>query len=584
MTETTETVVAAPATSEPEKTPTSPTTEKQENGNGEEAESATNGTAEKEEKKEDPPKEMRSVVLTGFGGYKGVKILKKPEPTAQAGEVLIRVRACGLNFQDLMIRLGAIDPPPKTPTILGFECAGEVEAIGEGVEDFAVGDRVVALPEFRAWAELCAVPTKYVYKLPDELSFQDAAAITMNYLVAYIIVFELLSLRPGKSLMLHSAGGGVGQAIVQLVSTVGETTVFGVASKGKHEELKVNGFIDHLIDRADYVNEVRKIAPEGVDYILDCLCGDDCNRGYGLLKPMGKYILFGSANVVTGETKSFFTAARSWWQVDKVSPIKLFDENKTLTGFNLRHLLYQQDGSQYVKGIISKVFDLWKDGKVKPIVDSTYALEDVTEAMQKMHDRKNIGKLVLDPALEPKPKPATPAKASKSKKEKAVKEEEKKAENGEAAEKKAENGDAADAEKPKENGDDLAAVATAAVAVVVAAAENGKEAVATAIETNGDEEDDECDEIESMISNLPRTQMEDCEAGCSSWIPKTDEDKVDSTQTKLYMTSKLLSSPILPLEEESDNMEEESDEYELEVLIVSDDEDVVPVYNPEASD
>lgn len=93
MTETTETVVAAPATSEPEKTPTSPTTEKQENGNGEEAEAQTNGTVEKEEKKEDPPKEMRSVVLTGFGGYKGVKILKKPEPTAQAGEVLIRVRA-----------------------------------------------------------------------------------------------------------------------------------------------------------------------------------------------------------------------------------------------------------------------------------------------------------------------------------------------------------------------------------------------------------------------------------------------------------------------------------------------------------
>jgi NADPH:quinone reductase-like Zn-dependent oxidoreductase len=486
MTETAETVSAATtaATETPGK-PIKPVSEesaaekpaengKHENGNGEaaEGENGTNGTTEEaskeEEKKEDPPKEMRSIVLTGFGGFKGVKTLKKPEPIAAAGEVLIRVRACGLNFQDLMVRLGAIDNPPKTPAILGFECAGEVEALGEGVEDFKIGDRVVALPEYRAWAELCAVPTKFVYKLPDELSFQDAAALTMNYLVAYIIVNELLMLRPGKSLMLHSAGGGVGLAIAQLVKKVEGVTLFGVCSKGKHEELAAGGLFDHLIDRTDYVNEIRKITPEGVDIILDCLCGDDCNRGYGLLKPMGKYILFGSSNVVTGETKSFFSVARSWWQVDKVSPIKLFDENKTLTGFNLRHLLYQQDGSEYVRGVVNDIFSLFKDGKIKPVIDSTWALEDVTEAMQKMHDRKNIGKIILDPSAEPKPKPATPAKAKKEKKEKKEKvqspssEEDKKVENGEdkpEANGSAENGveaatstENAETEKPKENG------------------------------------------------------------------------------------------------------------------------------------
>lgn len=132
-----------------------------------------------------------------------------------------------------MVRLGAIDNPPKTPAILGFECAGEIEAVGDGVEDFKVhlnkikdfskqgfardlsdlffkvGDRVVALPEYQAWAELCAVSTKYVYKLPDDISFHDAAAMTLNYLVAYIIVNDLILLRQGKSVMLHSAGGGV---------------------------------------------------------------------------------------------------------------------------------------------------------------------------------------------------------------------------------------------------------------------------------------------------------------------------------------------------------------------------------------
>lgn len=166
---------------------------------------------------------------------------------------------------------------------------------------------------------------------------------------------------------------------------------------------------------ADYLSEVRKVSSEGIDVVLDCLCGEECNRGYGLLKPMGKYVLYGSASVVTGETKSYFSMARSWWQVDKVSPIKLFDENKSITGFNLRHLLYQQDGSNYIRNTVEKVFGLWKDGKIQSNIDSTWAIEDVAEAMQKLHDRKNVGKLILDPSLTPKPKPATPAKGKNKK-------------------------------------------------------------------------------------------------------------------------------------------------------------------------
>jgi len=222
--------------------------------------------------------------------------------------------------------------------------------------------------------------------------------------------------------------------------------------------------------------------------VLDCLCGEDCNRGYGLLKPMGKYVLFGSSNVVTGETKSFFSVARSWWQVDKVSPIKLFDENKTFVGFNLRHLLYQQNGVDYCREVIAKIFQLHKDGKVKPVIDSVWALEDVTEAMQKMHDRKNIGKIVLDPAAEPKPKPATPAKikVKKEKKEKVQSPttEEKKEDgapaeetNGESSEKPAENGDG-DA-KPKENGESAEKTTENGEQAPVAEGEEGKKKTST---------------------------------------------------------------------------------------------------------
>ncbi|XP_026495524.1 synaptic vesicle membrane protein VAT-1 homolog-like isoform X1 [Vanessa tameamea] len=435
MTESTET----PAAAAPEKTPT-------ENGTTETPPEETPEKATEEKEKETPPpKEMRAVVLTGFGGLKTVKILKKPEPTVAEGEVLIRVKACGLNFQDLIVRQGAIDSPPKTPFILGFECAGEIEQIGEGVTNFKVGDQVVALPEYKAWAELVTVPAQYVYALPEGMSALDAVAITTNYVVAYLLLFEMANLTPDKSLLVHSAGGGVGQAVAQLAKTVENVTVFGVCSKSKHEALKANNNnIDHLLERgSDYTSEVRKISPDGVDIVLDCLCGEECNRGYSLLKPMGRYILYGSSNIVTGETKSFFSAARAWWQVDKVSPIKLFDENKSLAGLNLRHLLFQHGRADTVRRAVQRVFALWTDGKVKPLVDSTWALEDVGEAMQKMHDRKNIGKLVLDPSLEPKPKPATPAKGKAGKEKKPAKEssEDKKDKEPKEEEKKTENGD-----------------------------------------------------------------------------------------------------------------------------------------------
>ncbi|XP_066582255.1 synaptic vesicle membrane protein VAT-1 homolog-like [Prorops nasuta] len=391
-----------------------------------------NGEGEKpkengEEKPTPEPKDMRAIVLNGFGGLKSVKALRKPEPTLAEGEVLIRVKACGLNFQDLMARQGVIDSPPKTPFIMGSECAGDIEAVGEGVDNFKVGDRVVALPDHKAWAELVTVPASSVFLLPNGMSYLDAAAITMNYTVAYILLFELANLTPGKSLLLHSAGGGVGQAVVQLARTVKDVTIFGVCSKSKHEALKITGSIDQLLERgSDYSNEVRKISPEGVDIVLDCLCGEECNKGYALLKPMGRYILYGSSNVVTGETKSFFSAAKSWWQVDKVSPIKLFMENKTLSGLNFRNLMQQHGRHAYVGNAVNQVFKLWIEGKINPVVDSTWALEDVPEAMQKMHDRKNIGKIVLDPSLEPKPKPATPAKG-KAKDKKIANQEEKKA-------------------------------------------------------------------------------------------------------------------------------------------------------------
>ncbi|XP_075289997.1 synaptic vesicle membrane protein VAT-1 homolog-like [Opisthocomus hoazin] len=347
-------------------------------------------------------KEMRAVVLSAFGGLNKLRVSKKAMPEPQEGELKIRVKACGLNFIDLMVRQGNIDNPPKTPLVPGFECSGIVEALGDSVKGFEIGDRVMAFVNYNAWAEVVCTPVEFVYKIPDDMSFSEAAAFPMNFVTAYMMLFEVANLREGMSVLVHSAGGGVGQAVAQLCSTIPNVTVFGTASSFKHEAIKDS--VTHLFDRnADYVQEVKRISADGVDIVLDCLCGENTGKGLSLLKPLGTYILYGSSNMVTGETKSFFSFAKSWWQVEKVNPIKLYEENKVIAGFSLLNLLFKQNRGALIKGVVDKLLNLYNSKKIKPVVDSLWALEEVKEAMQRIHDRGNIGKLILDVEKAPTP-------------------------------------------------------------------------------------------------------------------------------------------------------------------------------------
>ncbi|KAM3625440.1 uncharacterized protein V6R79_012071 [Siganus canaliculatus] len=350
----------------------------------------------------DDAKEMRAVILAGFGGLNKLRVTKKIMPELQDGEVKIRVKACGLNFLDLMVRQGTIDNPPKPPLVPGFECSGIVESVSENTAGFEIGDRVMAFVNYNAWAEVVCTPAEFVYKMPDDMTFAEAAAFALNFVAAYMMLFEVANLREGMSVLVHSAGGAVGQAVAQLCSTVPNVTVFGIASCFKHAAIRES--VTHLFDRnVDYMQEVKKISPEGVDIVLDCLSGENTGKGLTLLKPLGTYILYGASNMVTGETKSFFSFAKSWWQVEKVNPIKLYEENKVVAGFSLLNLLFKNGKSSLVKSVMDKLLCLYEQKKIKPVVDSLWALEEVKEAMQRVHDRGNIGKLILDVEKTPTP-------------------------------------------------------------------------------------------------------------------------------------------------------------------------------------
>ncbi|XP_074522136.1 synaptic vesicle membrane protein VAT-1 homolog-like [Halichoeres trimaculatus] len=347
-------------------------------------------------------KEMRAVILAGFGGLNKLRVTKKPMPELQEGEVKIRVKACGLNFLDLMVRQGTIDNPPKPPLVPGFEVSGIVESVAENTAGFEIGDRVIAFVNYNAWAEVVCTPVDFVYKMPDEMTFSEAAAFSLNFVAAYMMLFEVANLREGMSVLVHSAGGAVGQAVAQLCSTVPNVTVFGIASSSKHAAIRDS--VTHLFDRnVDFMQEIKKISPDGVDIVLDSLCGENTGKGLSLLRPLGTYILYGASNMVTGETKSFFSFAKSWWQVEKVNPIKLYEESKIMAGFSLLNILFKHGKCSLVKSVMDKLLCLYAQKKIRPVVDSLWALEEVKEAMQRIHDRVNIGKLILDVEKTPTP-------------------------------------------------------------------------------------------------------------------------------------------------------------------------------------
>src|SRR6476620_11605137 len=155
---------------------------------------------------------MRQIVSTANGAIDVLKIEQRPDPQPQAGEVLISVKAAGLNFADILARQGLYPDGPKKPCVMGYEVAGVVEAVGEGVDPQLANKPVVAMTRFRGQAEKVAIAANQLFAKPESLSYEQAAAIPVNYLTAYALLDVMGSLHPGESLLNHNAGGGVGLA------------------------------------------------------------------------------------------------------------------------------------------------------------------------------------------------------------------------------------------------------------------------------------------------------------------------------------------------------------------------------------
>jgi NADPH:quinone reductase-like Zn-dependent oxidoreductase len=280
--------------------------------------------------------------------------------------------------------------------VVGYEVAGVVDALGPGTVGPPIGQRVMALVRFGGHADTVCVPAEQVLAIPDELSFEEAAALPVNYLTAYHMLFRVANLRPGERVLVHMAAGGVGLAVLQLCATVSGVTTFGTASAGKHEVLRAEG-CTHPIDyrRVDYAAEVRRLTGgEGVDIVLDALGGRDWKKGMSLLRPVGRLVAYGFANLATGERRNLISLARQAVGVPVLTPLGLMNRNRSISGVNIGHLWGQV---ALLREELDALLVLWRAGQIKPRIDAVFPFAEAAGAHQRITERRNVGKVVLVP-------------------------------------------------------------------------------------------------------------------------------------------------------------------------------------------
>jgi NADPH:quinone reductase-like Zn-dependent oxidoreductase len=336
---------------------------------------------------------MRQAVITRHGPPEVFDIREAPDPTPAAGELRIRVRAAGINFADILARLGLYPDAPKPPMVVGYEVAGRVDAIGSDVTGFSEGDRVVALTRFGGYSDAVVAPATLCFHFPDQLSDSEAAAVPVNYLTAAIALYRMAALAPGETVLVHNAGGGVGIAATQL-ARLRRANVIGTASAMKHDALRSFG-VDHAIDyrHANVAEEVRKVTQgRGVDVVLDPIGGRSFTDSYRLLAPLGRLIIFGLSAAAPGERRSWLRALRTWSSTPRFDPLSMIHRNRGVFGLNVGHLW--EERSQLAPLITMLMTELGAE-RLRPVVAKTFPLERVVDAHRFIQSRANIGKVVL---------------------------------------------------------------------------------------------------------------------------------------------------------------------------------------------
>jgi NADPH2:quinone reductase len=304
---------------------------------------------------------MRAVLLSETGGPERLELTEVPDPRPADGEVVVRVRAAGINFADVLVRQGRYPQPPELPTVPGSEVAGELD-----------GRRVMALPRGGGYAEWIAVDERLVVPLPDGASFEEGAGFLLTFLTAWIPLTRQVRIGDGSTVLVHAGSGGVGSAAIQVAKHLGARVVATAGTEEKRAVALEQG-ADEALAYDEFGEKVR------ADVVMDPVGGEIFTQSFGVLKPLGTVVALGFAG--------------GWWE--QLDPAPLVGRNLGLQGFYLGRLM--RHDPELVGEAIGELLELWSSGAVRPLVGATFPLEGAAEAHALIESRGHVGKVVLVP-------------------------------------------------------------------------------------------------------------------------------------------------------------------------------------------
>lgn len=340
---------------------------------------------------------MRQIWISKPGSPDVLHLRDVPTPEPAPGQVRIAVEAIGVNFADVMGRLGIYPDAPRGPYVPGYEAAGRIEAVGAGVDESRLGEAVLVLTRFGGYSEQLCVPAAQAIPRPASMTVEQAAAFPVAHITAYAALVAMGGIKPGEHVLIQAAAGGLGLAAVSIASIFG-ATIYGTASAGKHDFLRAQG-VQHPIDyrRQDFEREVKRLTGgRGVQIALDSVGGRSWLKSYRALSAGGRLVICGVSSMAPGQRRSIPALVRFALSVPwlRFNPVALANDTKGVMGINMGRLWGELP---LLRGWMDALLAWWDEGKLQVRIDRVFPLAEAADAHRYLQDRRNIGKVILKP-------------------------------------------------------------------------------------------------------------------------------------------------------------------------------------------